>query len=340
MSTRNHQILFIEQGAADVRECEMPAAGPEELLIRARVSMLSPGTERAWLLGLANTTPRYPQGSGYSHIGEVVAVGAGVEGWRVGDRVASQARHTMYAAVPAHNCSRVPAELSDERAAYFRLSSIAMQAVRKARIELGEPVAVIGCGLVGLLAMQLARLNGGLPVLSVDKEIRRLEFAAALNADAALPADEGLNAALREQCDGEEPAVVIEATGHPEAIPTAFDLARFGGRVVLLGSTRGETEAVNFYRDVHKKGLTVLGAHESARPRHDSAPGWWTHQADQATALKLIAAGRLVVDPLTTHRFAWWDAASAYATLIRWNPGMLGTILDWQAESRGPATSP
>ena len=331
MSSRNYQVLFVEHGIADVRACEMPKAGPEELLIRAHVSLLSPGTERAWLLGLANTAPRYPQGSGYSHIGEIVAVGDGVDGWQVGDRVASRARHRLYAAVPANMCSPVPDGLTNERAAFFRLTSIAMQAVRKARIELGEPVAVIGCGLIGLLAMQLARLNGGLPVLSIDKDPRRLEFARALNVDAALAADESLKSALRAQCGGEEPAVVIEATGHPEAIPTAFDLARFGGRVVLLGSTRGETEAVNFYRDVHKKGLTVLGAHESARPQLDSAPGWWTHQADQATSLKLLAAGRLVVDPLTTHRFAWQDAASAYATLIRWEPGMLGTILDWQA---------
>ena len=332
MVTRNYKVLFIEQGIADVRECEMPAAGPGELLVRASVSLISPGTERAFLLGLANTLPHYPQGTGYSHIGEVVAVGDCVEGWEVGDRVASQANHCMYATVPALLCSPVPAGLSDERAAFFRLASIAMQAVRKARIELGEPVAVIGCGLIGLLAMQLARLNGGLPVLSIDKDPRRLEFAAALNADAALPADGGLKAALVEQCDGEEPGLVIEATGHPEAIPAAFSLARFGGRVVLLGSTRGDTEAVNFYRDVHKKGLTVLGAHESARPRLDSAPGWWTHQADQATALKLLAGGRLVVDPVMTHRFSWRDAADAYALLIRWEPEMLGAILDWQAE--------
>ena len=332
MSKRNYEVLFVERGIADVRACEMPEAGPGELLIRALVSLLSPGTERAFLLGLANTSPHYPMRSGYSHIGEVVEVGAGVEGWEVGDRVASRANHIMYATVPATVCNLVPDGLTNERAAFFRLGSIAMQGVRKARIELGEPVAVIGCGPVGLIAMQLARLNGGLPVVSIDKDARRLEFAAALKVDAALRTDDGLGAGVRERCGGKDPAVVIEATGHPEAIPAAFDLARFGGRVVLLGSTRGETEAVNFYRDVHKKGLTVLGAHESARPRQDSAPGWWTHQADEDTALRLLASGRLVVDPVTTHRFAWKNAAAAYDTLARWEPGMLGTILDWQAE--------
>lgn len=329
--TANFHVQFVERGIARVEECPMPAAGPGELLIRARATLISPGTERAFLLGLPNTPARYPTGSGYSHIGEVVAVGPGVEGWQEGDAVASPARHSLYVTAPVEACNHLPDGLSPERAAFFRLASIAMQAVRKARIELGEPVAVIGCGLIGLLAMQLARLNGALPAVSIDKDARRLAFAVALNADAALPADDDLTAALLRLGDGARPAVVLEATGHPEAVPVAFDLARFGGRVVLLGSSRGETEAVNFYRDVHKKGLTVLGAHESARPRHDSAPGRWTHWADQQTALKLLAAGRLVVDPLITHRLPWRRAADAYASLIRWEPGMLGTILDWTA---------
>ncbi len=330
MSTQNYEVLFLERGVADVRPCEMPSAGPGELVIRALVSLISPGTERAFLLGLANTPDRYPQMTGYSHIGEVAEVGAGVEGWEVGDRVASRANHRLFVSMPVSNCNRIPSGLTNERAAFFRLTSIAMQGVRKARIELGEPVAVIGCGPVGLLAAQLARLSGGLPVVSIDKDARRLAFAQDFDLDAALPADDDLKEALRVHCNGDDPALVIDATGHPEAIPAAFDLARSGGRVLLLASTRGDTEAVNFYRDVHIKGLTVIGAHESTRPRLDSAPGWWTHQADENTALRLLAGGRLIVDPITTHRFAWHNAAEAYAMLARWEPGMMGTLLDWQ----------
>ena len=335
MSLENYEVVFVERGVAEVKACAMPTAGHGEILIRGVVSLLSPGTERAFLLGLANTMAQYPSISGYSHVGEVVEVGEGVEGWSVGDRVASRARHCMYASLPASVCNHIPEGLADERAAFFRLGSIAMQAVRKARIELGEPVAVIGSGLIGLMAMQLARLNGGLPVVIVDKDAQRLEFAETLGADAALLADDGVKGAVEEVCGGEGPAVVFEATGHPEAVPTAFDLACFGGRVVLLGSTRGDTEAVNFYRDVHKKGLTVIGAHESTRPRLDSAPGWWTHKRDEETVLKLLDRGRLTVDPLTTHSFAWADAAKAYEMLARWEPGMLGTLFRWQENTRG-----
>src|SRR5207244_4404281 len=78
-------------------------------------------------------------------------------------------------------------------------------------------------------------------------------------------------------------------------------------RVVLLASTRGVTEA-NFYRDVHQKGLVVLGAHASTVPPHDSSPGYWTRGDDTRTALRLLAAGRLEVAALTSERFPWRGA--------------------------------
>ena len=86
----------------------------------------------------------------------------------------------------------------------------------------------------------------------------------------------GLGDEVSRRFDDQGPAVVIVATGYPDAIVSAFALAKQGGRVVLLGSTRGETDHVNFYRDVHKKGLVIIGAHDSTRPSLDSAAGWWT----------------------------------------------------------------
>lgn len=189
-------------------------------------------------------------GSGYSNIGEVVEVGANVEGWQVGDRVANRGNHARFVAVDIKHCRQIPAGLADEDAVFFQLSSIAMQAVRKARIELGEPVVGIDAGIVGLLAMQLVRINGAVPSISIDLDEARLAFAQKVGADAILNAKEDLAGPLADLCDQEGPAVVFEATGHPDAAPMAFALARRHGRVVLLGSTRGETEMVNFYSAV------------------------------------------------------------------------------------------
>lgn len=331
MPATNQRIVFTAAGEVALEPSPVPEAGSDQLLIRTRTTLISPGTERAFFLGLPNTPQQYPNYPGYSNIGEVVAVGAAVSGWTVGQRVANTAGHAAYVAVPAATCVPVPEGLADDAAVFFNLAAIAMQGVRKARIELGEPVAVIGAGLIGLLAMQLAKVNGGLPAISIDTDERRLAFAQAVQADATIQVDDQLNTAVARLADAEGAAVVIEATGHPEAIVTAFALARPGGRVILLGSTRGETEQVNFYRDVHKKGLTVIGAHNSARPVVESHPGWWIAQDDQRIVLKLLELGRVNVAPLITHRFSSREAAQAYERLKAWDTSTLGMVLNWAA---------
>jgi 2-desacetyl-2-hydroxyethyl bacteriochlorophyllide A dehydrogenase len=327
---RNHRVVFVDRGVAQLDDQGVPSLGDHQLLIRTRKTLISPGTERAFFLGLPNTPQHYPHYPGYSNIGEVIEVGASVADWQTGIRVANTAGHATFVVAKADECVPVPAGLDDEEAVFFNLAAIAMQGVRKARIELGEPVAVIGAGLIGLLAMQLAKLNGGLPVIAVDTDPRRLAFAQRVNVDSTVKVDDSLTKSIAHLCEAEGAAVVIEATGHPEAILTAFALARPGGRVVLLGSTRGETEQVNFYRDVHKKGLTVIGAHNSARPRVESHSGWWIAQEDQRVALKLLALGRLAVRPLITHQFGWQQAPDAYERLKQWDVNTLGMVLDWK----------
>ena len=154
-------------------------------------------------------------------------------------------------------------------------------------------------------------------------------FARKVGADATLKAGEDTADQVSALSEAEGASIVIEATGTPQAVLTAFSLARTHGRVVLLGSTRGETEQVNFYRDIHRKGITVVGAHDIARPQWESSPGWWTRLDDQQVALKLLAQKRLLVEPLITHRFTWQHAARAYDVLKAPNLEALGIILDW-----------
>ena len=329
---RNHQLFFTQPGVAALEERPIPTPKPNEVLIRTRTSLISPGTERAFFLSLPNTTQNYPQAAGYCNVGEVVALGDQVSGLAIGDRVASKGNHAAYIALDAAAAHRVPEGLSDEDAPFFNLASIALQGVRKARIELGEPVAVIGAGLIGLMALQLARLQGALPAISIDQDEGRLDFAAKSGADILLVANQAIGQQLAKELGSDGAAVVIEATGHPDAILSALACARPFGRVVLLGSTRGETDHVNFYRDVHKKGLTLIGAHNSARPQGESSPGFWTETEDQRVALELLARGRLNVQPYITHRFAWNDAPAAYEILRSWNKSALGIILDWTAQ--------
>ena len=108
--------------------------------------------------------------------------------------------------------------------------------------------------------------------------------------------------------------LLIEATGHPDAISTALEAAGSGARVVLLASTRGETPNVNFYRDVHKKGLILYGAHNSIRPRQESSPNFWTLEDDSLLLLSLITQKRFNVVPLISHRVPGEDATQGVST--------------------------
>src|SRR5205085_2151310 len=103
----------------------------------------------------------------------------------------------------------------------------------------------------------------------------------------------------------------------PDPVNDALRLAGEHGRVVLLASTRGET-TTNFYRDVHKKGLTVLGAHASSRPAGESSPGYWTVAEDNRVAMRLLAGGRLQVGPLTSEVLPAEQAPRAYEWLASW----------------------
>lgn len=329
---KGRRVVWPGRATVEIEEFEFPLLGDNEILVATECTLISPGTERAFLLGLPNAQGNYPSYPGYSNIGVVVDIGRDVEGFKIGDRVASSRGHTSHFVATPDNLLKVTERaLSSERGVFFNLCTIAMQGVRKAKIELGEPTLVLGGGLIGLFAMQLARLSGGLPVITADLSDNRLQLARQVGADHALnPEAEDLDNQLDRITDGKGLAVVIEATGHPAVVNTAFQLADWYGRVVLLASTRGETEHVNFYRDVHRKGLTVLGAHNSARPTHDSSPNFWTLRDDWELSLQLIAHGRVVVDPLITHRMPGIQAAEAYEMLMDWDQNLLGVVLNWE----------
>lgn len=264
-------------------------------------------------------------------MGEVLEVGEGVEGIEAGDRVASHAAHASYVVVGAGRCASVPEGLSPEAATFSSLTAISLQAVRKARVELGESVLVLGQGLVGNLALQIARLQGGYPVIAADLSERRLEIARQVGADHTVCVGEAdLVEATRGFTGGDGAQVVIEATGSPEPVVTAFQAAGWCGRVVLLASTRGETEKVNFYRDVHKRGLTILGAHNSVRPRQDASSGFWPLEADVKLGLALTDAGRIQVNPLMTTRVSCDQAAEAFRLVTKNRREALGILIDWE----------
>ncbi len=327
------RVIWPSRAKVDIEEFEIHAIKDDEVLIESECTLISPGTERAFLLGLPNAQGSYPTRPGYSNIGKIIEVGKNVSGMAIGDRVASTIGHTSHSVSSPNRLFKV--ESSDapaEEVVFFNLSAIALQGIRKARIELGESTLVIGQGLIGLLALQLAKLSGAYPLLAADLTDSRLELSKSIGADYILnPEDNEFPHQLNDGTMGKGPSVVIEATGHPDAISTAMKVASWGARVVLLASTRGETPKVNFYRDVHKKGLILYGAHNSIRPRQESSPNFWTSDDDSRLMISLISHKRFNVVPLISHKIPGHDAPKAYQMLMEWNPELLGVVLNWNS---------
>lgn len=333
MPALSNHILFDADGGVRLATLKLPPLARDEVLIATSKTLISPGTERAMLLRLPGLTLKYPAKAGYSHVGRIVELGEDVKSLKPGDHVASRSHHASCVIAKAADCHLLPDSLSDEQATFFQLLAIALQAFRKTRLEIGEGCAVLGVGLVGHLALQVARIAGALPTVAVDRDDGRLRRAACLGANYCLLADEAAERIRRIQDLEAGAPVVIEATGNPAALESACQIAALGGRIALLGSTRGSAESFDFYRLVHKRGIKLIGAHISTTYRAAAAPGWWTQHDEQRTALRLLAANRVDVSQLITHRFDSADAPDAYNLLSRWETDAIGMIIDWTANA-------
>ena len=332
------QIIFDRQYHAaliDVPD-EKPTAG--QVRVKMHYTAISAGTERANLVGMPNTggvgidgsVGPYPRGLGYSGSGVVEEIGPGVTDLQIGDRVITYwGQHKQYNTLPAGNVVKIPSDsIAMEQAAFIFISTFPLAAVRKVRPELGESTLVVGLGLLGLFAVQFAHLAGALPVIAADPNPARRELALRLGADYALdPTDPGYTETLR-QLTGKGANTVIEVTGNPEALTQALRCTARFGRVALLGCSRLPA-TVDFYRDVHCPGITLVGAHTNARPMQESHPGYWTHTDDCRAALAYLAVGRLNIGDMISEIHPP-EAAEAVFDRLAFDPNFpIGVAFDW-----------
>jgi len=323
------RIVFPRASEVEIEEFEVQKPNDRQVLVETVNSLISPGTETAWLNALPNTPMTFPQHPGYSNTGVISAIGKEVTKVQVGDKVFSAQPHATHILCDESVVSKFPSSLSFENATFTYLVEIALQGVRKARIELGEATVVIGLGLVGQLALQLVKLCGALPSIGADFLENRVSLAKKLGADYVINAQKvDLAEEVKALTDGRGASVVIDATGSPQAPSMAVKLARRFGRIVLLGSTRGETN-FNFY-SVHTEGITVIGAHTSTRPYTDSSPGLWPPVEERALAFKLLSQGKLVVEDLVTMRMPYTEAKRAYKMLAESKNTVTGILLNWK----------
>ena len=284
---------------------------------------------------------------GYSSAGIVEAVGAGVTGLRVGDAVAcagaGYASHAEVTWVPQNLCARVPsgpdgaARVPLEDAAWSTLGAIALQGVRQLEPRLGECVAVIGLGLLGLLSVQLLRANG-CEVLAADPDPARCRLAEELGAREATAPGAAFAAAVERRTGGRgaDGVLITAATESRDPIVHAGQVARERARVVIVGAVPVDVPRSPYY----EKELEVRFSRSYGPGRYDPRYeeggqdypiGYvrWTEQRNLEGFLDLLASGGVKVGPLVTHRFGIAEATQAYELLTGRREPCLGIVLDY-----------
>lgn len=326
----------------ELESAELPDTPPPgTILVDVHTTAISAGTEIANFRGITTyrsaanpdwrADPYYP---GYSVAGVVRAVGDGVTRFAPGDRVCGMGPHASAVVVDPASFVKIPEGVSFDHAAMTTLVIIVMNAVRLARLALGERVAVVGAGLIGQLALQLSRVSGARPTVSVDPITARRELARTCGARADVdPTAPDAADRLERSTGGRDFDVVFEATGSPAGFKPALDLVAFGGRMILLGSTRGLVEQFDPYSDVHLKGVTLIGAHMRTHPPVATPGNRWTFEANRELALRLIEDGSLRLDPLISHRVSGEDGPAMFERLATSRESFFGVLLHWQPDA-------
>lgn len=321
------RITGYAQGKVRLEEYSPGHPTGTQVLVETVYSAISPGTELAWLYHMKNTPGEYPYYPGYSCTGRILETGPSVTGLKPGDPVAVRAPHCSCFLAESSACIPITEDLLLSASA-FRLASISLQGIRKADIQMGDLVAVIGLGAIGNFAAQLSMIAGAREVIGFELLESRRNTAAECH--------------IPHICQDTKPEFhnrfdsVIESTGSPSAVNTALKLVRPLGTVILLGSPRGLTEHVDFYTDVHRKGIRIIGAHESFRSScdEDRFGHFRSNHQDEETVIHFLRQKRLLSSPLISELILPEDAQSIYERMLNKEPGLLLAAFTWKEDKQ------
>ncbi|KKQ48890.1 MAG: Oxidoreductase, NAD-binding domain protein [candidate division TM6 bacterium GW2011_GWF2_38_10] len=368
------QQIFLQKGKVLVQQVSLPVCPDKGILVRVYYSFVSSGTEGATLANSAqpllsrfvsniadntqkvvDTIKEHGVGVtlsliknksgmvmplGYSCSGQVMQVGSQVKGFRVGDYVACAgagiANHAEVVAVPQNLAVRVTDPEKLKQASITTIGAIALQGIRRAGLQLGEKVCVVGLGLLGQLTVQLAK-RAGCYVIGVDIQESRIKMAQQLGADCVLNASSSTiehEIAIATGHIGVDVTIITAASSQGALLQQAMEITRRKGKVVLVGDV-----AIDFDRDpFYSKEIDFLISCSYGPGRYDDAyekDGQdypyayvrWTENRNMELFVQLVQQGDLLIDPLITQTYALKDVEQAYASLA--TGGALGLVLEY-----------
>jgi L-iditol 2-dehydrogenase len=321
--------LVNRQGQIELADLDLPEIGPREILVKMKVCGIC-GTDLEKLHGMRVT----PSILGHEVAGDVEAAGPEVNAYSRGDRVAVHHHvpcqscfyclhgdHTMcldfpksnldpcgfaeYFRVPEINMSkgsvfRIPSSMSYEEAAFAEPTGCCIRGLNRLGVQPGEDFLVVGAGPAGLTHIQLLRALGARLIFATDIVESRRRWAERFGADETFnAADEDLRRLVLNATEGRGVDKVIVASGSVKAIQSSLPAVRKGGKVLLFGIPPERSIFNCDVSDVFIREITLI-------------PSYSTTENEMKTALEMIAAGKIQLTKMITHRFVLAEIAEAF----------------------------
>ncbi len=369
----------IKNGNTIIEDVPVPTPREGQALVKISASLVSAGTERMVVefaeksyLGKARSRPDLvkqtldkakregimptvnavfnrldqPMALGYSTAGTIVALGKNMQGFKVGQRVAcaggGYATHAEYNVVPRNLLTPLPKNVDFESAAFTTLGAISLHGFRLAEPQLGENVAVIGLGLLGLLTIQLAAA-AGCNVLGIDLDPKRIKLASALGLQAVTRPNAESAAAAFTANRGFDSIIICADTPSNDPVELAGVIARDRAKVVATGAV-----GLSFPRKVYyEKEIAFINSRSYGPGRYDAnyeengndyPIGYirWTEGRNFQAVVDLLSSRKLKVESLISHRFDIEEGVKAYEVITgKKKEPFLGVLLKYKDEKQG-----
>lgn len=284
---------------------------------------------------------------GYSSAGIVMEVGDNVDDLKVGDRVACArggfASHAEMVSIPRNLCARVADNVDFESAAFATVGAIALHSLRLCELSFGDRVAIIGLGLLGQIAVQIAKA-AGYSVFGTDSDSEKVVLAEQFGADdgAVVGKDDIVAKAINfTKGNGFDAVIILASAQSNEPLELAADICCHKGKIVVPGMVKLDVPRETFYQKelslVVSKGwgpgfddpVYELGGIDYPHPYVR-----WTERRNMEQFLTLVSEGKVQLNPLITHRFKIDDAESAYKSISEGKSGKhIGILFSYDTQA-------
>lgn len=337
--TQAQAVFHLARHSVAVRELELPAPQPGELLVKTRCSAISTGLEspvfrggtpEGWTQeGAPGGEFRYPFKYGCALVGEVVETGSPEDRDWVGRRVFARHPHQDYAVIDKRACQRLPDGMPWERALFLAGMDTALNLALDAAPLAGERAMVFGQGVVGLLATAVLSQFPLAELITADPIPARRERSLALGAALAVDPGKGREMAVLEDClffgDNNGLDVVIEVSGQVEALNQAIALTGFDGRIVV-GSWYGRGAGpVDLGGHFHRRRIRLVASQAGSLNPH--LAGRWTQERRLKLACEWL--DRVHPERLITHRFPLPSCQEAFELVADKHAGALQVVFEY-----------